>query len=250
MGLFINQHEHPYVFKNSGKILEPNQGYFHKDNFQEMLNDQKAINQKLADAFQEVKQLHHRQQQVNAGKWKHVSDELRAIRKREEKHDVFEDEVMKQLAKLARNGTQLQQLVEKEDIMKKDVADRVESLNESSMEIMEQLRTYDAANTKLIDEMNALAERNKEMAEQIDKQDQAQKNTLERLENQEALMEKVHRQISEFRAILFERSSYIAEKIEDSYNLTSSYVYKLMKSSDQPLTWYVDQKKAGNEKRD
>src|SRR5699024_12866080 len=72
---------------------------------------------------------------------------------------------------------------------------------------------------------------------------------LDRLENQEALMEKFHRQISEFRSILFERSSFLAEKIEDSYNLTSSYFYQLVSGSDTPLTLYMDQRKAGSEQR-
>lgn len=250
MGLFIDQDKHPLVYKNDQQILEPNQGYFHKDYFQEMINEQKEINQMLTQAFHEVKTLHHREQQANAGKWQNIGDQLKAIREREGKHETFERQVMEWLAKLDDNNKQLQQGIEKEDSMKKDVAVRVDSLNKSSREIITYMESYDAVNKQMIEEMNDIAERNKEMADQIDKQDHAQKTTLDRLEKQEALMEKVHRQINEFRAILFERSSYIAEKIEDSYNLTSSYVYNLMSSSEKPLTLYMDQRKTENEKRD
>src|SRR5699024_4863505 len=55
VGLFINHNEHPKVFKNNGKILEPNQGYFHKDNFADMIHEQKEINQSLTNAFHEIK---------------------------------------------------------------------------------------------------------------------------------------------------------------------------------------------------
>src|SRR5699024_10472196 len=248
MGLFINNSDHPNVFKNNGKILEPNQNYFHKDNFSEMINEQKELNQSLSNAFHEIKTLYHSQQQANASKWKHVADQLQTLKEREREHESFERQAMEWLAKLDRNNQQLQHIIENEDTMKKDVAGRIESLDASSRQIVERLAAYEAANQDIIRQINELADLNRQMSERVTEHDSAQENMLDRLENQEALMEKVHRQISEFRSILFERSSYLAEKIEDSYNLTSSYVYKLMRGSDQPLTWYVDQKKIENEK--
>lgn len=249
MGLFINHNEHPKVFKNNGKILEPNQGYFHKDNFADMIHEQKEINQSLTNAFHEIKSMYHRQQHANASKWKNIGDQLQALNKREREHEKFEHQTMEWLAKLERNNQQLQHILENEDTMKKEVAGKVESLNESSRDIVERLAAYESINQKMTQKVNELAEMNRGMAERVAGQDKAQEEMLDRLENQEALMEKFHRQISEFRSILFERSSFLAEKIEDSYNLTSSYFYKLVSGSDKPLTLYMDQRKAGSEQR-
>ncbi|SFB30562.1 hypothetical protein SAMN04488072_11483 [Lentibacillus halodurans] len=250
MGLFINKNKHPSVFQNDGNILEPNQAYYHKDNFSDMINEQKEINQTLSKAFQELKTLYHREQHANTSKWENIGDQLRALRDREREHETFERQAMEWLAKLDKNNQQLQYIMENENTMKKEVAGRVESLNTASQKIVERLAAYEAVNQDMAQQMTALAELNREMADQMTGQDQAQENVLNRLESQGALMEKVHRQISELRSILFERSSYLAEKIEDSYNLTSSYFYKLMNGSDQPLTLYMDQRKAGSEKRD
>lgn len=249
MGLFINNNEHPNVFKNNNQILEPNQGYYHKDNFSEMINEQKEINQTLSNAFHELQTIHHRQQHANANQWKTVGDQLTALKEREHEHETFERQAMAWLAKLDGNNQKLQHIIEHEDTMKKDVADKVASLNESSEKIMARLTAYESANQEMMQQMNELADLNRQMSEYLAGQDRTQADVLGRLENQEALMEKVHRQISEFRSILFERSSYLADKIEDSYNLTSSYVYKLVKGSDQPLMWYVDQKKADSDTR-
>lgn len=250
MGLFINNSDHPNVFKNNGKILEPNQDYFHKDNFSEMINEQKEINQTLSNAFSELKTFYHQNQQANASKWKNIGDQLQALRNREREHETFERQAMEWLARLDRNNQQLQHIIEHENTMKKDVAGKVESLNASSQKIVERLTAYETFNDELSRQMKELGDLNRQVSEHVTKQDHVQENVLDRMESQGALLEKVHRQISEFRSILFERSSYLAEKIEDSYNLTSSYFFKLVSGSDQPLTWYVDQKKVENENRE
>ncbi|WP_010531329.1 hypothetical protein [Lentibacillus jeotgali] len=249
MGLFINHNEHPKVFKNDSKILEPNQGYFHKDNFADMLNEQKEINQSLTNAFHEIKTLHYRQQHANASKWKNIGDQLQALNDREHEHQTFEHQAMEWLATLDKNNQKLQHILENEDTMRKEVAGQVETLNEFSRDIVERLAAYEVVNQETAQQMNELAAMNREMADRVAGQDKAQEEMVDRLESQEALMEKVQRQISEFRSILFERSSYLAEKIEDSYNLTSSYFYKLVSGSDQPLTLYMDQRKTGSEQQ-
>ncbi|MFD1362845.1 hypothetical protein [Lentibacillus salinarum] len=249
MGLFINHNEHPGVFKNNETILEPHQGYYHKDNFADMIHEQKEINQTLSNAFRELKTLYHREQHNNASKWKRIGDQLQALREREREQASFEREAMEWLATLDQNNQQLQHIIEHDDTMKKDVAERVEKLSSASELIVKRLGAYEAANQDIIRQINALADMNQSITNQLTERDQWQDDMIARLENQEALMEKVHRQISEFRAILFERSSYLAEKIEDSYNLTSSYVYKLVSGSDKPMTLYMDQRKAGSDNR-
>lgn len=60
---------------------------------------------------------------------------------------------------------------------------------------------------------------------------------LKRLDTQEALLDKLGRQLNHVRSILFERTNYLVDKIDEGYKLTSSYVYKLMTGSEQPFTF-------------
>jgi hypothetical protein len=57
------------------------------------------------------------------------------------------------------------------------------------------------------------------------------------LDKQEALTEKIYRQLNHIRSILFERTNYLAEKMDEGYKLTSSYVYNLMTGNDQPVSF-------------
>jgi hypothetical protein len=79
----------------------------------------------------------------------------------------------------------------------------------------------------------------KQLSEKIDKQEEFQLGVLNRLDKQEALTEKISRQLNHIRSILFERTNYLAEKIDEGYKITSSYVYNLMTGSDQPVTFYL-----------
>ncbi|RYG73343.1 hypothetical protein EU245_06535 [Lentibacillus lipolyticus] len=250
MGLFINKYDHPNVYKNDGEILEPNQDYYHKDTFSDMIQEQKKINKALSDAFHELKTAHQQQNRLATSKWQEIATQLKAIQDREQGQETFERQAMEWLQTLDQNNQKLAEMMQQDDAQSQEAAAQMESLKQSNQLIAERLEGYEAFNQELSQQLKDLAELNEQMNDRLSEQDNTQANVLERLESQEALMEKVNRQISHFRSILFERSSYLAEKIEKNYNLTSSYFYKLMKGSDQPLTLYMDQKKVENENRD
>ncbi|MEH7113880.1 hypothetical protein V7124_16015 [Neobacillus niacini] len=91
----------------------------------------------------------------------------------------------------------------------------------------------------IIDLLKTQEELQKQLAEKIRKQEEFQTEVFTRLEQQEALTEKIFRQVNHIRSILFERTNYLAEKIDEGYKMTSSYVYNLMTGSDQPITFYL-----------
>ncbi|WP_144549847.1 hypothetical protein [Bacillus sp. X1(2014)] len=106
-------------------------------------------------------------------------------------------------------------------------------------DLRKRLEHSEAANHLLVLQMNEQLELQKVVAEKMSKQEEFQGGVLQRLDNQEALMDKISRQINHIRSILFERTNYLAAKIDDGYKITSSYVYKLMTGTDQPLTFLL-----------
>jgi hypothetical protein len=130
-----------------------------------------------------------------------------------------------QKANIALRDTLMQALLETEGVVKQDMTNRFEKndtvYRQISLQLQEQLALQ------------------KQMAKQISQQENFQAGILGRLNNQEALTEKISRQLNHIRSILFERTNYLAEKIDAGYKVTSSYVYKLMTSSDKPLTFLM-----------
>src|SRR5699024_12415962 len=75
-----------------------------------------------------------------------------------------------------------------------------------------------------------------EMTQKINENQKTQKHIVDRMENQEALTEKLLRQVGEFRALLYERTHYLAEHFENGYHLMATQIYKQLTGVEQPLT--------------
>ena len=183
MGLFINNSEHPEVYKNNQQLNPTNQIVSRQDFLTQLMNEQHKANASLEKALSELGFKNQLQEESQLNQWNHVGEQLTDLRKRLE-------------------------------------------------------RTEDA-NHQLIVQMKEQMELQKEVSKKITNQEEFQEGVLQRLDSQEALMDKISRQINHIRSILFERTNYLATKIDDGYKITSSYVYKLMTGSDQPLTFLL-----------
>lgn len=248
MGLFINTGKHPTVFMNQDDIKEPNQGYFKIDFFSELVKEQKKINNSLANSFQQLKFMHQKQNRTQAKEWEALGQQLDVLKDCNLQHEKFERNAKEWLTMLDENNKELYSMLKEEGLEKQDVMDEITLVSQSNQEIADQLDKYEAFNQQLTTQMNELFNLQKVMADKLASQDENQNRTLDHLENQEALMEKTLRQVTQIRSILFERTTYLAGKIEDSYKLTSSFVYKLVTGSDQPLTFMMNHKKEETKK--
>ncbi|GGB46599.1 hypothetical protein GCM10011409_25190 [Lentibacillus populi] len=243
MGLFINTGVHPDVFMNQGTIKEPNQGYFKIDYFAELVKSQKQINNSLADSLQKLQILYQQQKNTQVREWQEIGNQLNSLRESNLQHEKFERNAMEWLTMLDENNKKLYGMLEEEGLLKQEIADKINSVSQSNQEIKDQIGNYESLNKQLVTKMDELFDLQKVMADNITDQNENQHKTLNHLENQEALLEKTLRQVTNIRSALFERANFLAEKIENSYKLTSSFVYNLVTGTDQPLTFRMNQKK-------
>jgi hypothetical protein len=193
MGLFINNNDHPEVYKNKQQLQTMNQAVSRKNFLSELIHEQQNANAVLKKALSELGVQTQIQEETQFTQWNHVGEQLNDLRNRLDRHED--------------------------------------------------------TNHQLVLKMNQQLELQKEVAEKITKQKEFQGEVLERLDNQEALMDKISRQINHIRSILFERTNYLATKIDDGYKLTSSYVYNLMTGSEKPLTFFLMNRKEENQKQ-
>ena len=246
MGLFINNGEHPEVFENKVEVEETNQGFFKTDYLSELVKEQKEANDSLQHSVLDLKNLLEQQKGMQVNERKKISHQLNALKERNLQHEKFESHVMETLDD---KNKQLQVILKNEDLFKQEVIDQINIVSQSNQEIVQQLEKYESVNEQLVLKLNEQFDLQKQLSDQISKQEDSQSEMLSRLNNQEALMEKILRQIDHFRATLFERTHFLAEKVENGYNLTSSYITKLITGSDQPLTFYMKKRKKEDEQK-
>lgn len=232
MGLYINQDNHTDIFKNNTVINEPNQGIFIRNHMAEMIVEQQKVNQSLHRSFHGLKNLQEQQGIVQAGRWQEIGGRLNELKEMNLQQEKLEGQVLERLKKL-----------ENENVSEKEFMEQINVMRQSQQKVENRLETYGLSNEQLSVKMDEQTALQKQMVEEISNQENSNEEVLSRLENQEALMEKVLRQMGHFRSILFERTNFLAEQMEDGYHLTSSYVNQLMSGSDQPMTFFMTNRK-------
>ena len=244
MGLYINKKQQPDVYKNTQTINEPNQAYSRRDFLSELIQEQEKANAALSKSFTELNSRNMLQEKSHLQQWNQVVQQLNDLRKN---NLDFESQMVQFLQALNEKNVHFQKVLEDEALLKESMLEKVNALSISLQEIAQRLEIQEQSNQQITQQMDEQLELQKDTAA---KQEEFQGDVLQRLDNQEALTEKMLRQLNNIRSIIFERTNFLATKIEDGYKLTSSYVYKLMTGSEQPLTFFMlNQQKKENQQK-
>lgn len=214
MGLFINSEQHHNMYRTKENIHGPNQATFQRDHLSELLKEQQKTNESLRKSMIKLGILQEQSGQNHSKQWKEMGKRLASLEKANYQQDQRAIQMLEHLKILTDENKNMQMLIEKEHI--------------SSQEIGEQIKQH---------YLN-----HQELSKQLHAHDENQQEVIKRLDHQEALTEKMLRQMSNLRSILYERTNFLAETIEDSYQFTSSYVYQLLTGTEQPLTFYMQRK--------
>ncbi|MBS4211363.1 MULTISPECIES: hypothetical protein [Neobacillus] len=204
MGLYINKREHPNVFENKQTLNAPNQSYSRQDFLTELIKEQEIANAALRKTLRELQIRTLKQEESQTSHWNDIGSQLNDLQKSSQSH---------------------QEMMRMQEKFQEEIADKLNRQTVFQKEVTEKLNSQEEFQNQISAKMN--------------KQEEFQEDVLKRLDYQEALTEKISRQLNFIRSILFERTNYLASKIEDGYKLTSSYVYKLMTGSDKPLTFFL-----------
>ncbi|MYL44108.1 hypothetical protein GLV94_00475 [Virgibacillus halodenitrificans] len=242
MGLYINHH-HGDIYKSNERIQAPNQEVFIKNHVAEMIEEQQMVNKSLSTSFYELKNLYEQQSNKQTHQWKDITTQLNQLKQLNDTHDKLENDVIKVLQKLEGNQLSIQKLIEENYLSKETYDQQLNEITSGYQDIADKLERHREVNEKLTSKVEQQTEWQKEIGEKVKEHEVSQEKVLERMENQEAITEKITRQMDHFRSILFERTNYLAEKVEEGYHLTTSYVAKLMSDPERPLAYMTLERK-------
>lgn len=247
MGLYFNEEDH-YIFKSDEVMDEPNQSVAHINEWTKFRKVQESINGRLRDSFLDIKKMVDVQERARRNQWKKISYQLKDLQRINRRHEEAHAEVKSQVAEMDERAKSLEELLQQEKLFKQEVMEELQRVSKTNEEIEQRLTTAEALNKELLSKLNEQYELQKEMSGQMLQHEDQHQDIVTRLEKQEAVTDKILRQVTHIRSILFERAHFLAEKIEDSYQLTSSYVYKLMTGSVEPWQLFLMKQKQKQKK--
>ena len=235
MGLFINHDHHPNVYKNQENVHATNQAFVKYNSLTGLLNEQQKANRELMRSLAELESRYEQQEIAQNGQWKLLKYQIKDLKVNHFHRVEFENQLVQRLETLDKKNSHLQEIVERENPVTKPILEEINSLNNSNREMADRLKENEACNQGLSAQLNEQMNLQKEITEKLSIHEERQVDVLKRLDKQEALTEKISRQLNHIRSIIFERTNYLAMKLEDGYKLTASHVYKLMQGTNQPL---------------
>ncbi|MDL4842997.1 hypothetical protein [Aquibacillus rhizosphaerae] len=246
MAVFINIGKHPDIFKNKKNIKEPNQQSFRVNYLTELINEQRNINQSFITSFSELKDVHERHYHMQASNWERIDKQFSELTERQSKQEQFEYQVKQWLSNLDKSENNLHAMLENEQILNKTILEQIKELSQSNQEIVRGLTEYDVYNNQLNEKVDLLFNQQDTLNDQFTNQVENQNEMIGRMENQEALLEKAVREINNIRSIVYERVSYLIEKIENS-SLYNKFLTNTQKHSIE-YTHEENEKKKEREK--
>ncbi|MFL0506234.1 hypothetical protein ACH0B5_10825 [Ureibacillus sp. 179-F W5.1 NHS] len=242
MGLYINNKEHPRVFSQSNHLVEPNQVEFKRDYLSELIEQQVNATRNLQFS---LNQIHYSQNDWNehqTNQLRKLNGRLDELREFQHHQKTLDQQVDIRLENIENQHRTLNESILQEQHIHQDLFDQVNAINYSQKEIVSRidvlndeykeivtiLKDYSAINEALItrletvamtkekleEQIQAHSEHNQQLVHQMTFIEEAQKDVLDRVDNNEGLIEKVMRQIDHLRSILFERTNDLEEKIE------------------------------------
>ncbi|OCA90501.1 hypothetical protein A8F94_01030 [Bacillus sp. FJAT-27225] len=236
MGLFVNKHIRN-LFKTNRDLPANNQEEARSSRLSELIEEQQKTNKQLLESISEIKPRYDQLQESQTAQWNDVKEKIGNLEIQGQKREKFEHTILARVNQLDHTSLQNQNSLLANERLIKSVVEQVHTIKEAKHDFANRLERTEASQNQLIVQMDEQMQIQKDMAGRLANNEGFQAEVLERIDKQEALTDKIFHQLNHIRSIVFERTNYLATKIEEGYSLTSSYVYKLMTGSDQPLTF-------------
>ncbi len=227
MSLFINKNGHPDVFKNERKIEGTNQKNFKIDPLSEWMSEQKRTFETMNNNLVALDESLGKTKNKQVNQWRSISHQLHRLTEQHTGHVQFESRVLKSLNELEEKNEHLQLMIKNGTDKNQSFLERINTLQTMNTNIVNKIEGAQSISENLSSKVDEQINQQKILTDKYSKQEEIQLDVLQRLEKQEGLTEKVLRQLDHFRSILFERTSFLAEKIEQLFELTSLKKTKL-----------------------
>ncbi|WP_062352406.1 hypothetical protein [Bacillus kwashiorkori] len=236
MSLYMNQNnERIYI----NKAIDDNQNQkIYKANFiEQYLREQKSANEKLEATLKLLIENLHGYEAREDDRWFAVQNKLSEVRQNQNNLDEYQRQMVGKLNELEQKNHELFKQIE-EGKHTEDVRKLLNGLKQAYVDLIERLALNEEKNEEMTKQLESLNGLQTNLQDTLEKQEVVQKEIRDRLDNQEALTDKLLRQMNNIRSIIYERTNFLAGKIEEGYNITSKYIYKIMTGHDKPMTFF------------
>jgi chromosome segregation ATPase len=227
MGLYMNDGQHPGVYRSRKKLNESNQIIDRRDYLSEVLASQQKTNRSFHRAVYGLRHSQKKLETRQSNQWKELMEHLEEMQEMSDRHEELEQAVLTWLKSLELKNRKLQLVLKHEQDSKKDLVRKVEGMNQLNQDLMTRLNELSELNGRIETKVDEQTEIQKSLSGQVTRLETAQQEVVDKIDSQEGLIDKLNRQIDHIRSVLFERTNHLEGKIEHLYKTTAALFQKL-----------------------
>ncbi|BAC15106.1 hypothetical protein [Oceanobacillus iheyensis HTE831] len=214
MSLYMNENEN--VYKSHEQLHAPNQQMFVRSHMSEVLEEHNNVQQSIMKSIRRLNSQMAGQGLKQQQNWNSITDQLQSLEEDSMNHKTMEQNVLDKLQILEENQQSISIQIKEEGISKQQITSHLTEMKKSQQVLQEMMDAMQITNEKYhakVEEQNQLQQ---VVMQTLKEKDVEVENINERIESQEALLEKVVRQMDHFRGVMYERTNYLAKKLEST----------------------------------
>lgn len=253
--VFIKNETNPTIFKNPSTLkLSSNQESFRKNYLQEFIKQQSDMNASLKNSSIEVNMLVNETKVEQLQQFSHVIKQLDQQNQRTtplleniNKQEEIYHTLLERFEAVDQFNDKLIKKYENEGLINQVIVDQLTIQDTEINQISKKVEEYRNLNYSLTEQLEEQIRINGDILNSIELQESFHKTILERLDHQDAINQKMSREIDNLKATLFERISFVVDKIEENYKQITGYITQLFSKTGFIQKITVDKEKKKKE---
>ncbi|MHC0035613.1 hypothetical protein [Pseudoneobacillus sp. C159] len=230
----INKYQDSKVFTPKKRDNLSNQQSYRLNYLSEYLSEQMKQNQSITENLNKITSSMNETQkdqvikmnEIISGQQQQTLQSNQFINKILSQEKINE-EIITSLNQLKGNHIEMGKSLQTEQQINQAILDQLNFQDQQFRETNKRLENYVTLATKLSEQLLIQEQILKGMGQKLDVQDVYHTTVMNKLEKQEALNEKIIRQIDHLKSIVYERATLILEKVEQSFQSTSEYFQEI-----------------------
>lgn len=150
MGLFVNEHKNPKVYKNEDTLIEPNQNMYRQDELVDMMKAQQQTNEDLRKALHEMEKAYKNQSKVQTRRLANVRYHIEELYNSQRKQEENEGNTSKSIEQFHDKTEVLSEKMEQQIVLQKELAEKLLKQEGFQQEVIQRLENQEALAEKIL----------------------------------------------------------------------------------------------------
>jgi chromosome segregation ATPase len=238
MGLYMNDNEHPTLFKNNGPLIHNNQAEYRSDYLSDLIKDQQTSNRLVQRTIQALKTTQTRSNQRQILKLTTLKNQLNELKELHTQHHRIEKQVMDWLEKLEVQNEELHATITDEQLDIKNLTNQVLTIGQLQTDFELKLKKIAGSNNEIVNQLTQQNVLNDEISERLDQYTAVNDAFIQRLDVSDKKNDEVVIQLGKIET----KTDKLIEKIDSQHTLQQTTANQLenLEVTHHKLAKHVD----------